>query len=126
MGLSDDERRKFEEEFRREAAEEHQRRAEILKGQPQQDPARFAEVIQLRAAVRDKFWSERGYVKYTDSRGAVSWITPDDYAARMAHRRARQQPWVVEFFGTGRGKNLLFGLLMLSLAVGVGLLLTAL
>lgn len=126
MPLSEDERRAMEEQYRREVREEHERRSALINHErplsSDEELARQVELARVRHQVREDFWKEQGYVKYLDSRGAESWVTPQEFAERWERRKARQRPWQ-EFLLDGIGKRILVLAVVVTIAVVVGIVL---
>lgn len=125
MALSDDEKKRWEEQFRKEVLEEHHRRSELMRAREDEDVelAKQAELLHMRMQVREQFWKDQGYVRYTDSRGQESWVTPEEYELRMERRRARGRPWQ-EMFYSEEVRNVLIGVVVLGVAVALGILLS--
>ncbi|MCB0286713.1 MAG: PEGA domain-containing protein [Calditrichaeota bacterium] len=59
---------------------------------------------QIREEEEEKFYSDRGYVKYTNHRGGIEWLTPEEAEHRRSKRRTtkgssrrklrKRQKWV--------------------------------
>ncbi len=73
--------------------EDHARRVARLTTVSREEESRKAsdaerERSKLVLETRQRFYEERGYVSYTNSRGEVEWLLPDE-AARRIRRRDR-------------------------------------
>ena len=80
------------------------------------------ELATLRDVTVEKFWTDYGFVKYTDSRGAIHWLPPDQYEGRMHHRKRRRAP-TYQYVFERRGRIVAVNLGMVVLAVLLGVLL---
>jgi hypothetical protein len=47
--------------------------------------------MKVELAERVRFYKEKGYKKYVDSRGREHWLLPDEYAWRLKARKAREE-----------------------------------
>jgi len=131
---SDGDRAELEAQVRAELEEEHTRRLQEFerrrknareRGAEHRERAREEELASLKAEFRQKFYIEKGYLRYTDSRGQETWLPPEEYAWRMRVRRSRSKhhreyrsPMVV----TGRTRTVLLYAILVVAAVVVGLL----
>jgi hypothetical protein len=77
-------RRDLEAEYAR--AEERRSRRQARKDEA---AARAAEEAAIRGEVTETFWTEKGYVRYVDSRGRERWL-PKAEAERRLRRRAAE------------------------------------
>ena len=73
--------------------EDHARRVARLTTVSREEESRKAsdgerERARLVLETRQRFYEERGYISYTNSRGEVEWLLPDE-AARRTRRRDR-------------------------------------
>ncbi len=83
-------RRDLEAEYAR--AEERRSRRQARKDEAaarSEAAARAAEEAAIRGEVTETFWTEKGYVRYVDSRGRERWL-PKAEAERRLRRRAAE------------------------------------
>jgi hypothetical protein len=98
--LTDEERKQAEASILEDLDREHARRLGALerkrerlrtkRDRDQQLQHEF-EVAELREQLRARYYTERGYRQYIDSRGRESWLTPEEYEWRIKHRRNRRK-----------------------------------
>lgn len=114
--------------FESDLADDHERRLEKVArrkrraggaASAREQEARNLALNALRAEVQADFYKKNGYKLYTDSTGREHWLTPEEYEHRMERRKRRRhrviQPAVVD-----RGRNILFMVGMVLLAVALG------
>ncbi|HCH64618.1 MAG TPA: hypothetical protein DFR83_17560 [Deltaproteobacteria bacterium] len=126
--LTADELQEARARFESDLAEDHAKRVEKVARQKrrsggaasarEQEARNFA-LNALRAEVQSEFYKQNGYKLYTDSTGRKHWLTPGEYEHRMERRKRRRhrviQPAVVD-----RGRNIVFMVGMVLLAVALG------
>jgi hypothetical protein len=77
-------------------------------------------------AMREKFYKENGYKRYTNSRGKVLWLLPEEYAWRTrakkdrAHRHAKYTS--LANASDNRQRMVWIGLVMIAVVIGLALL----
>jgi len=131
MSMSEGERKEWEARFRAEAEDEDRRRQERHQEESrlrkkrvhEEDAEREAELAVLKQKVREQFWQEKGYVRYKDSRGLESWVTPDEMERRERARKARKKHARYEARWGGNFRQTLMFAGVLALAVVLGLVL---
>jgi hypothetical protein len=126
MSLTDEERRAYEDRFRAEVEQEEARRAALASKQDErtrqkEQEERAAEVAGLRLQVRQRFWEEKGYVRHIDSRGAESWIRPEEHARRLKHRQQRTKRATANLLYGERARQLVLVVTLVFLAFVAGL-----
>ena len=131
MALTEEER----EEFVAEVAAQLNKERQLYEARTERRESRVAEkkarrrmeshreeLATLRDVTVEKFWTDYGFVKYTDSRGAIHWLPPDQYEGRMHHRKRRRAP-TYQYVFERRGRIVAVYLGMVVLAVLLGVLL---
>jgi hypothetical protein len=80
------------------------------------------ESAELRRRLREEFYREKGYVRYTDSRGREKWIPAEEseWRSRVRQRNNRHGGNALTQF-VGRHRQAAVWLLVVLGAVGVGL-----
>ena len=121
---ADEARQRFEAELQVEhderVAKVARREARAQKrGSEREREQRHAALNAIRAEVQAEFHKKNGYKLYTDSTGRQHWLTPDEYAFRMA-RRKRRRHRVLEPVVPDRARNIMFMVGMVLLAVVLG------
>ena len=100
MPLTDDERKQAEASILEDLDREHARRLDALDRKRERLRTRRDhelhlqhehEVAELREELRARYYTERGYRLYVDSRGRESWLTPEEYEWRTKYRRRRKR-----------------------------------
>ena len=133
MPLTDEEREAAQAQILRELEEEHGRRLGVLsrkreqlrtKNEREQQMQRDLEVAELRDEMRTRFYEERGYKQYVDSRGRESWLTPEEHEWRSRHRRRRRRHRFVPKLAGPRARTIALYAGMLVLAVVLGILIS--
>jgi len=124
---ADEARARFEAELQ---AEHEERVAKVerreararRRGSTREREQRHAALNALKAEVQAEFYKKNGYKLYTDSTGRKHWLTPDEYAYRMA-RRKRRKHRVLEPIVVDRTRNILFmaGMVLLAVVLGFAL-----
>ena len=79
-------------------AEHEQRKAEFVqkrargkdRAKSRQERKEQDKQRKLEQAERIRFYKEKGYKKYVDSRGRLHWLLPEEYAWREKARKARE------------------------------------
>ncbi|MBN1337613.1 MAG: hypothetical protein JXB39_16800 [Deltaproteobacteria bacterium] len=107
------------EEFQRRREDAHER------GADHREQKRTEKLTLMKAEVRRRFYEEKGYQRYTDSRGQETWLPPEEYAWRMRVRRSRSahhREYRPPGFLTGRKRTVLLYVILVASAVLVGLL----
>jgi hypothetical protein len=98
--LTDEERQRAEASILEELDREHARRQvgverkrERLRGKRDREQQRQQELdnAALREQLRARYYTERGYMQYTDSRGRSMWLSPEEYEWRTKYRRRRKR-----------------------------------
>ncbi len=129
MALSEEERVEAERVFREELEAEHGERLEALekkrdklraKRETREQRQKNIELEELRTQLRDQFFLDKGYRRYTDSRGREHWLSPEEYDWRMSHRRRRRK----RRFRAATTRRLLtvgiyVGILLLAVVLGI-------
>lgn len=96
--LTEDERKAAEAAYEAELRAEHERRTAALeqrklRSENHPDSAaeeqRRIELFELKERVRNKFYRDNGYRRYTDSTGREVWLTAAEYDQRMRRRKRR-------------------------------------
>jgi len=98
VGLSDDDRRTFAEQFLEELEAEHvrrehhaidrkRRRSARSRGQTQREH----DINTLRDEVRTKYYDERGYQQQVDQTGRTVWLSPAEQELHQSRRRRRHR-----------------------------------
>lgn len=95
MGLSEAEKQELIRSFRVELEEQLQRRqqADTLQAanrERRREADKETDRARLRREVAQKFWEEKGYKLYTDSRGNTMWMTEEAYERRMRRKKRRR------------------------------------
>ncbi len=93
------------------SAEDRERQAEQFRREEQ--------VRRIKAEVEEAFYSDRGYVKYTNHRGRVLWLTPEEYRIRKTRTGRRRHKKSLLSVGTRYRQGLLY-LLVAIIALAVG------
>ena len=91
MPLTPEEEKRLREQIRREL-EERERRARESKQKEEEERQRRLEErlrLKIREEEEERFYTEKGYVKYINHRGGVEWITPEEAKAREERRRKK-------------------------------------
>jgi hypothetical protein len=76
--------------------------------------------------LREQFYKENGYKRYTNSRGKVLWLLPEEYEWRMrakkdrAHRHAKYSN--LANASENRQRMVWIGLVLIAVVVGLALL----
>ena len=107
------------EEFERRRSHAHERGAE------HRERAREEELADLKARVRERFYQQKDYRKYVDSRGQEVWLPREEYEWRMRIRRSRarrHREYRPRVFLTGRRRTVVLYGIVVVVAVLVGLL----
>jgi hypothetical protein len=107
------------EEFKRRRSLAHERGAE------HRERVREEELADLKARVRERFYGEKDYRRYTDSRGQETWLPREEYEWRMKVRRSRarrHREYRSSVFLTGRTRTVVLYGIVVVVAVVVGLL----
>lgn len=127
MGLTDEEREELRTQFRRDlesnfddAEVRVKARKERRKRREEQSSAaaREAEIQRLRLEAQESFYAEKGYVRYTDSRGRTSWI-PEAAAERKKRRKKRRKSNLLPAKLEQRTIAIYLGILVLAVVVGL-------
>ncbi|MCK6524881.1 hypothetical protein L6R49_26050 [Myxococcota bacterium] len=106
--------------------EDHARRVARISTVTREEEVRKAsdaerERARLVLETRQRFYEERGYVSYTNSRGEIEWLLPDE-AARRIRRRERHNRHLAQT-SEARRRWILLGVTLVCFALGaVGLL----
>ncbi|RMG67712.1 MAG: PEGA domain-containing protein [Calditrichaeota bacterium] len=92
MPLTPEEEKRLREEIRRKL-EERERRMKQSQEKAEEERQRHLEE-RLRARIREeeeeRFFTERGYVKYINRYGEVEWLTPEEAEKRRGRKRTRR------------------------------------
>lgn len=92
MPLNPEEEKRFREEIRKKLEEREKREREQKKNAEENKQKQLEE--RLRARIKEeeeeKFFTERGYVKYVNRYGEVEWRTPQEIEKRKESRRKRR------------------------------------
>ena len=91
MPLTPEEEKRLREQIRKEL-EERERRARESKQKEEEERQRRLEErlrLKIREEEEERFYTEKGYVKYINHRGGVEWITPEEARAREERRRKK-------------------------------------
>ncbi len=92
MPLTPEEEKKLREEIRRKL-EERERRMKQSQEKAEEERQKHLEE-RLRARIREeeeeRFFTERGYVKYINRHGEVEWLTPEEAEKRRGRKRTRR------------------------------------
>lgn len=92
MALTPDEEKKLREQIRKEL-EERERR--IIENRKKEESTRH-EILEKRFRQQiieeeeERFFSERGYVKYVNRYGGTEWLTPEEVEQRQNRRRSKK------------------------------------
>ncbi|GAB4371611.1 MAG: hypothetical protein Kow0042_14450 [Calditrichia bacterium] len=90
MPLTPEEEKRFREELRKKL-EEQERREEDFRKRHEEEKRTLIEEC-LRAKIKEeeeeKFYTERGYVKYINRHGEVEWLPPEEAEKRRNRRRS--------------------------------------
>lgn len=76
--------------------------------------------------LREQFYKENGYKRYTNSRGKVTWLLPEEYEWRMrakkdrAHRHAKYTS--LANASENRQRMVWIGLVLIAVVIGLALL----
>ena len=91
--LNEEQRQRFEEELRHQLEEEHRERVAKTGARSKRAPERSEEYQRAVVAkeLRERFYEEKGYVQYKNSRGEVEWLLPDEAARRKEARKRRKR-----------------------------------
>ncbi len=92
MPLTPEEEKKLREEVRRKL-EEREKKYRTLKEQEEAQRRRQLEErlrLKIKEEEEEKFYTERGYVKYINRHGETEWITPEEAEKRKARRRMKK------------------------------------
>ncbi len=129
MALTETERKEWESRFRAEAEADDLRRqardpSEGRRGSKRvhrEEAEREAELALIKQQVREQFWKEKGYVRYKDSRGLESWVSPEEMARREASRQSRRKYAHYEAkWGTNLRQAAMFvGVMVLAVVLGL-------
>lgn len=93
MPLTPEEEKKFRDEIRKEL-EERDRRDRVSKDQEQVDRSQHLESRlrrQIAEEEEEKYFTDRGFVRYLNRHGGVEWLTPDEAENRRSRRRTRKK-----------------------------------
>ncbi len=92
MPLTPEEERRLREKIRKELEERERRIRESKEAEEKERQRRFEERLrmQIREEEEERFYTERGYVKYINHRGGVEWLTPEEAEQRKKRRRSRK------------------------------------
>ncbi len=92
MPLTPEEEKRLREKIRKELEERERRIRESKEAEERERQRRFEERLrmQIREEEEERFYTERGYVKYINHRGGVEWITPEEAEQRKQRRRSRK------------------------------------
>ncbi len=92
MPLTPDEEKKLRQEIResleKRLARERESQENIDTSRQQKLEERLRQ--QIREEEEEKFYSDRGFVKYLNHRGGVEWLTPEELEARRQKRRSKK------------------------------------
>ncbi|MFH1463455.1 MAG: hypothetical protein ABIO70_03630 [Pseudomonadota bacterium] len=100
MPLTDEERQRAEAAILEDLEREHARRQDAIerkrdrlrsKRDRDQQLQHELEVAHLREELRARYYTERGYKQYIDSRGRESWLSPEEFEWRTKYRRRRKR-----------------------------------
>lgn len=90
MPLTPDEEKKLREEIRRKLEQREQREHEF-KQRAESEKSRLLEE-RMRAKIQEeeteRYYKERGYVKYKNRHGEIEWLLPEDAEKRKSRRRS--------------------------------------
>ncbi|MBT3219973.1 MAG: hypothetical protein HN348_12860 [Proteobacteria bacterium] len=125
MPLSDDERQEWEKRFRQEVENEITRSEDRNKNRPRL-PSRDewdkeAEIGRLRQKTREELFEKKGYVRYTDTRGVVTYVSPKEFEKRNRRRRRRRKRFAIQDTINFNKIAAIIGIAIL--AIGLGLVL---
>jgi len=110
-----------------EAKERFAKRKEMSKERREakrEEKAEKAE-IQRQREIREKFYKDKGYKRYVNSRGKVMWLLPEEYEWRTRARKAREQRHAKYRNVGDKGKQeklLWVGLVLIAMVIGLALL----
>lgn len=131
MPLTEDERKQAEAAILSDLDREHARRLQTLNRKrerlrsrrAQQDQVQHElEIAAMREELRAQYYTERGYLKYVDSRGRESWLTPEEHEWRTKYRRRRHRNRLLVALPKGQRVwtiALYAGMLALAVVLGV-------
>lgn len=94
--MTDEERQQIAEDLRRQLEQEHVERVQqqTERHARRTDRHHTPEAViraQVEKEIREKFFEEKGYKKYENSRGEIEWLLPDEYERRMKSRKSRKR-----------------------------------
>lgn len=77
--------------------------------------------VELRRKMREEFYKEKGYVRYTDSRGREKWIPAEEseWRARVRQRNSRNDVGVIAAY-LNRHRQMTVWVLVVLGAIGIG------
>lgn len=87
------------EELRRQLEQEHAERVARFaerravgkeRAKERQERKRRTKTHKVESAERLRFYKDKGYKKYVDSRGREMWLLPEEFAWRVKARKARE------------------------------------
>jgi hypothetical protein len=121
----------LEEAIRAELEAEHLHRLEDFartrerareRGREKLDERREVDSVELRKKMREEFYKEKGYVRYTDSRGREKWIPAEEseWRSRVRQRNSRNDVGVIAAF-LGRHRQVTVWVFVVLGAIGIGL-----
>ena len=92
MPLTPEEERRLREKIRKELEERERRIRQSKEAEEKERQRRFEERLrmQIREEEEERFYTERGYVKYINHRGGVEWLTPEEAEQRKQRRKSRK------------------------------------
>ena len=92
MPLTPEEEKRLREKIRKELEERERRIRQSQEEEEKERQRRMEERlrIQIREEEEERFYTERGYVKYINHRGGVEWLTPEEVEQRKQRRKSRK------------------------------------
>ncbi|MCB9730976.1 MAG: hypothetical protein H6746_21065 [Deltaproteobacteria bacterium] len=91
--MDEAERQSLEAELQEQLQQEHQERLAKTGTRARRGVNRSEEYERMVVAkeLRERFYEEHGYVRYTNSRGETEWLLPDEAERRQKSRRRRRK-----------------------------------
>lgn len=91
--MDEEERQRIEQELREQLEQEHQDRVSkaSTRGKPRASRSEEYERAVVAKELRERFYEEKGYVRYKNSRGEVEWLLPEEAERRKQARKRRKR-----------------------------------
>ncbi|NIS38533.1 hypothetical protein GWN26_14245, partial [Candidatus Saccharibacteria bacterium] len=93
MALTPEEEKRLREEIREQLADRERRIRDSINKEEEERRKHIEDRIraQIREEEEEKFFTERGYVKYVNRHGGVEWLTPEEAEKRQNKRRNKHK-----------------------------------